>query len=158
MLVDALAPDGLHVERWLPKASQRGRVADLRVVVVAGRATHAVVRTSRSPMTNLHLGGARGDLDHVRAAVETAGGSWSAALAVCERAAACFPDTLCVGVDLLPSTGWRRFAVGEVNAFGDLLPRLTGLPGSGAEGLDTYGAQIAAVLDRARKDRVTESP
>ncbi|SCD38083.1 hypothetical protein GA0115247_103610 [Streptomyces sp. PalvLS-984] len=49
-VVDALAPDGLHVERWLPKASVRGgRVADLRVVVVAGRATHAVVRTSRSP-------------------------------------------------------------------------------------------------------------
>ncbi|WP_405690734.1 STM4014 family protein [Streptomyces sp. NBC_01185] len=148
-LVDALAPDGLHIERWLPKASQRGRAADLRVVVVAGRATHAVVRTSRSPMTNLHLGGARGDLDEARAAVEAAGGSWSAALAVCERAASCFPDTLCVGVDLLPATGWRRFAVGEVNAFGDLLPRLTGLPGSGAEGLDTYGAQIAAVLARS---------
>lgn len=157
-LVDALAPDGLHVERWLPKASQDGRVADLRVVVVAGRATHAVVRTSRSPMTNLHLGGARGDLNQVRAAVEAAGTGWSAALAVCEQAAACFPDTLCVGVDLLPSTGWRRFAVGEVNAFGDLLPRLTGLPGSGAEGLDTYGAQIAAVLDRTRNDRVTEAP
>ncbi|MEU8709771.1 STM4014 family protein [Streptomyces sp. NPDC048565] len=180
-LVDALAPDGLHIERWVPKASQRGRAADLRVVVVAGRATHAVVRTSRSPMTNLHLGGARGDLHAVRAAIEAAGGSWDAALALCERAAACFPDTLCVGVDLLPTTGWRRFCVGEVNAFGDLLPRLTGLPGSEAEGLDTYGAQIAAVAgtapdsvpdalpdalpdkapasnDRARNDRVTDVP
>ncbi|MFJ4857189.1 STM4014 family protein [Streptomyces sp. NPDC088730] len=153
-IVDALAPDGLHVERWLPKASQRGRAADLRVVVVDGRATHAVVRTSRSPMTNLHLGGARGDLDEARAAVAAAGGSWRAALAVCERAGDAFPDTLCVGVDLLPSTGWRRFAVGEVNAFGDLLPRLTGLPGSGAEGLDTYAAQVAAVLNRAGNHRV----
>ncbi|MFE7759223.1 STM4014 family protein [Streptomyces sp. NPDC057429] len=166
-VVEALAPDGLHIERWLPKASQRGRVADLRVVVVAGRATHAVVRTSRSPMTNLHLGGVRGDLDEVRAAVEAAGGSWRAALAVCEQAAACFPDTLCVGVDLLPATGWRRFAVGEVNAFGDLLPRLTGLPGSGAEGLDTYAAQVAAVLrnneerprnECARNDRAITAP
>ncbi|MFJ4897478.1 MULTISPECIES: STM4014 family protein [unclassified Streptomyces] len=153
-IVDALAPDGLHLERWLPKASQRGRAADLRVVVVDGRATHAVVRTSRSPMTNLHLGGARGDLDEARAAVASAGGSWRAALAVCERAGDAFPDTLCVGVDLLPSTGWRRFAVGEVNAFGDLLPRLTGLPGSGAEGLDTYAAQVAAVLNRAGNHRV----
>ena len=152
-VVDALAPDGLHIERWLPKASQRGRAADLRVVVVGGRATHAVVRTSRSPMTNLHLGGERGDLDAVRAAVEAAGGSWDAALAVCERAAACFPDTLCVGVDLLPATGWRRFAVCEVNAFGDLLPRLTGLPGSGAENLDTYAAQVAAVPNRTRNHR-----
>ncbi|MER6981274.1 STM4014 family protein, partial [Streptomyces carpinensis] len=27
-IVDTLAPDGLHLERWLPKASQHGRVAD----------------------------------------------------------------------------------------------------------------------------------
>ncbi|CAL9650895.1 STM4014 family protein [Streptomyces sp. Tu 3180] len=148
-IVDTLAPDGLHLERWLPKASQRGRAADLRVVVVAGRATHAVVRTSGSPLTNLHLGGSRGDLDAARDAVEAAGAHWADVLAVCERAAACFPRTLCVGVDLLPAVGWRRFAVGEVNAFGDLLPRLTGLPGSGAEGLDTYAAQVAAVLRRA---------
>lgn len=144
-IVDALAPDGLHLERWLPKASAQGRSADLRVLVVAGRATHAVVRTSRFPMTNLHLGGARGDLTSV---VDAAGDRWRQALDICERAAACFPDTLSVGVDLLPAIGWRRFAVGEVNAFGDLLPRLTGLPGGPAEGLDTYTAQIAAVRDR----------
>lgn len=145
-IVDALAPDGLHLERWVPKASQAGRAADLRVVVVAGRATHAVVRASRWPLTNLHLGGSRGDLDGVRRAVTAAGARWSDVLDVCERAASCFPRTLCVGVDLLPAVDWRRSFVGEVNAFGDLLPRLTGLPGSGAEGLDTYGAQVAAVL------------
>ncbi|WP_208783152.1 STM4014 family protein [Streptomyces griseorubiginosus] len=145
-VVDALAPEGLHLERWVPKASLRGRAADLRVVVVAGRATHAVVRTSRTPLTNLHLGGSRGDLGAAREAVEASGGRWAGVLEVCERAAACFPRTLCVGVDLLPAVGWRRAFVGEVNAFGDLLPRLTGLPGSGAEGLDTYAAQVAAAL------------
>ncbi|GAA3829874.1 STM4014 family protein [Streptomyces chiangmaiensis] len=150
-LVDALAPDGLHVERWLPKASQGGRAADLRVVVVAGRATHAVVRTSRHPMTNLHLGGSRGDLEAARAAIRAAGGRFADVLATAERAAACFPGTLCVGVDILPAVGWRRFTVGEVNAFGDLLPRLTGLPGSGAEGLDTYAAQVAAAPAAARR-------
>ncbi|WP_185922023.1 STM4014 family protein, partial [Streptomyces sp. WAC06614] len=148
-LVDALAPDGLHLERWWPKAScGDGRAADLRVVVVAGRATHAVVRTSRSPITNLHLGGRRGDLT---AAVGAAGPHWAEALRICERAAACFPGTLCVGVDLLPAVGWRRFAVAEVNAFGDLLPGLTGLPGSGAEELDTYAAQVAAAPAFARR-------
>ncbi|GAA2423428.1 STM4014 family protein [Streptomyces macrosporus] len=145
-VVDALAPDGLHVERWLPKASQDGRAADLRVVVVAGEATHALVRTGRSPLTNLHLGGTRGDVGRARAAAEAAGVPWREVLGVCERAAARFPGTLCVGVDLLPAVGWRRFAVGEVNAFGDLLPRLTGLPGGRAEGRDTYAAQVAAVL------------
>lgn len=145
-IVDALAPDGLHIERWLPKAVQHGRAADLRVVVIDGRATHAVVRTSRSPMTNLHLGGARGDLGAARAAISAAGGRWADAMEVCERAADAFPGTRCVGIDLLPAVGWRRFAVGEVNAFGDLLPGLTGLPGSGAEGRDTYAAQVAALL------------
>ncbi|GGQ00645.1 STM4014 family protein [Streptomyces roseolilacinus] len=149
-LVDALAPDGLHIERWWPKASLDGGAADLRVVVVAGRATHAVVRTSRSPMTNLHLGGRRGDL---AAATAAAGPRWADALETCERAAACFPGTLCVGVDLMPSVDWRRFAVAEVNAFGDLLPGLTGLPGSGAEGLDTYAAQVAAVPHHTRNHR-----
>ncbi|SEN17872.1 Glutathione synthase/RimK-type ligase, ATP-grasp superfamily [Actinacidiphila rubida] len=154
-LVDALAPDGLHLERWLPKATVGRRTADLRVVVVAGRATHAVVRTSRWPMTNLHLGGARGDLSAVMA---VAGPAWAEALDVCERAAACFPGTLAVGVDLLPVTGWQRFAVAEVNAFGDLLPRLTGLPGTPAEGLDTYRTQLAALaghLATPRADRTT---
>ena len=144
-IVDRLAPDGLHIERWLPKASLGNRSADLRVLVVAGRATHAVVRTSRFPLTNLHLGGTRGDLSAVRA---LAGDRWAQAIDICEQAAACFPATLCVGVDLLPSVGWRRFAVGEVNAFGDLLPRLTGLPGGPAQGLDTYAAQIAALGPR----------
>lgn len=140
-IIDRLAPDRLHIEQWVPKASLAGRTADLRVLVVAGRATHAVVRTSRAPMTNLHLGGARGDLAAVRVA---AGDRWNEALAICERAAACFPGTLCVGVDLLPSIGWRRFTVGEVNAFGDLLPRLAGLPEGPAAGIDTYSAQLRA--------------
>ncbi|MFI0370946.1 STM4014 family protein [Actinomadura sp. 1N219] len=143
-LIDALAPDGLHVERWLPKATVGGRVFDLRVVVIGGEPTHAVVRTSRHPMTNLHLGGARGDLAAVQRALGENG--WQRALDVCARAATCFPGSLMVGVDLLLGQGMRRLAVCEVNAFGDLLPGLTGFPGGPAEGLDTYTAQIRAAL------------
>ncbi|MGH3241699.1 MAG: STM4014 family protein [Spirillospora sp.] len=143
-LIDALAPDGLHVERWLPKGTVGGRVFDLRVVVIGGEPTHAVVRTSRHPMTNLHLGGARGDLAAVQRALGETG--WQRALDVCARAAACFPGSLMVGVDLLVGQGMRRLAVCEVNAFGDLLPGLTGLAGGSAEGLDTYAAQIRAAL------------
>lgn len=143
-LIDALAGERLHIEAWLPKPSVQGRAADLRVVVVAGQATHAVLRTSGHPMTNLHLGGQRGDLEFARAAFDAAGFGWEGALAVAERAAACFPRTLCVGVDLLPAADWRGAAVGEVNAFGDLLPGLVGLPGR-ADGLDTYSAQLAAI-------------
>ncbi|MER5643076.1 STM4014 family protein [Streptosporangium sp. NPDC002524] len=145
-IVDLLAADGLHVERWFPKASLGGRAIDLRVVVVDGTPTHAVVRAARGPMTNLHLGGVRGDLDAVRTGLGPQG--WERALEVCARAAARFPGSLAVGVDLMIGVDWREFAVAEVNAFGDLLPRLEGLPGGGAEGLDTYGAQVRAILAR----------
>ncbi|MFD0903044.1 STM4014 family protein [Actinomadura sediminis] len=143
-LIDALGPDGLHAERWMPKASTGGRTFDLRVVVIGGEPAHAVVRTSRHPMTNLHLGGARGDLDVVRRALGPDG--WDEAMDVCARAAACFPSSPMVGVDLLVLHRRRSFAVCEVNAFGDLLPRLTGFPGGPAEGVDTYAAQVRAVL------------
>ena len=136
-IVDSLAADGLHVERWFPKADLDGRVADLRVVVIAGRPSHIVVRTSRGPITNLHLGGHRGSLDEVR---ERAGPAFGAAMETCERVGACFPGCLQVGVDLMFSSDWTRHAVAEVNAFGDLLPGLL------VDGHDTYSAQIASVL------------
>jgi glutathione synthase/RimK-type ligase-like ATP-grasp enzyme len=138
LIVDRLGPDGLHVERWYPKASLGGRVLDLRVVVIAGEPRHIVVRSSRSPMTNLHLGNARGDVAAVRAAAGER--SWAAAMETSARVAACFPETLHAGVDLMFRTGWRDHAVAEVNAFGDLLPRVL------AGGLDTYGAQVAALV------------
>jgi glutathione synthase/RimK-type ligase-like ATP-grasp enzyme len=152
-LIDALAPDGLHVERWIPKAGVDGRVFDLRVVVIDGTPAHAVVRTSRTPMTNLHLGGRRGDLERVRAVLGETG--WHRVLDVCARAAACFPGSLTVGVDLLVAIGLRRFLVGEVNAFGDLLPGLTGLPGGPGEGLDTYTTQVRAAISRNRASCTT---
>ncbi|MFI6511776.1 STM4014 family protein [Streptosporangium sp. NPDC050855] len=147
LIVGLLSADGLHVERWFPKASLAGRAIDLRVVVVAGVPTHAVVRAGRGPMTNLHLGGSRGDLGEVRARLGPEG--WARALDVCARAAACFPGSLAVGVDLMIGVDWRTLAVAEVNAFGDLLPRLQGLPGGAAEGLDTYDAQVRAILARS---------
>ncbi|MCX4472197.1 STM4014 family protein [Micromonospora sp. NBC_01655] len=136
-IVDRLAPEGLHVERWLPKAGLGDRVVDLRVVVIAGRPTHAVVRAARGPMTNLHLGNARGDLAELRDAAGPA--AWAAAMETCERAAACFPRSLHVGVDLMFLLGWRRHAVAEVNAFGDLLPGVL------TDGRDTYAEQVHAL-------------
>jgi glutathione synthase/RimK-type ligase-like ATP-grasp enzyme len=43
---------------------------------------------------------------------------------VAEKAASCFPDSLYAGVDVLIDSRQRPL-VGEINAFGDLLPRLT---------------------------------
>jgi glutathione synthase/RimK-type ligase-like ATP-grasp enzyme len=133
-IVDRLAPDGLHVERWFPKAGIGRGVLDLRVVVIAGEPSHIAVRTSTTPLTNLHLGNARGDVDAVRAAAGPK--TWEAAMRTCVEVARCFPRSLHVGVDLMFRVGWREHAVAEVNAFGDLL-----------NGLDTYDREIAALLD-----------
>jgi hypothetical protein len=66
--------------------------------------------------------------------------AWQTARRTCERAAAVFPDSLHLGVDLLVAPGYRRHAVLEANAFGDLLPGVL------SEGLDTYEAEVRAVL------------
>ncbi|MDI2131554.1 STM4014 family protein [Yinghuangia seranimata] len=137
-LIDALCADRVHVESWLPKLTLDGHAVDLRVLVVAGRATHVVARASRSPMTNLHLGNARADVGAVRAAVGDE--AWARAMASCVRAAGCFPRTLHVGVDLLFAVDRRRHAVGEVNAFGDLLPGVL------HHGRDTWAEQVDALV------------
>jgi hypothetical protein len=129
------------VERWFPKAGLDGLVVDLRVVMVDGAPSHVVVRGAHTPMTNLHLGGVRGDLGALRA---RAGREYDAALETCARVAACFPRTRQLGVDLMLGASWRSHAVAEVNAFGDLLPGLL------VDGRDTYDAQVAAL----RMDRV----
>jgi hypothetical protein len=139
-LVDALVPHGIYAERWLPKAGLDGRALDLRVLVIGGKAMHTVVRQSRTPMTNLHLLNARGDLEKLRARMGES--AWAESRRVCERSAACFPQSLHVGVDLLVSPSLRKFAVAEVNAFGDLLP------GVKWEGRDTYETEILAMEEK----------
>jgi hypothetical protein len=143
-LIDTLGVDGLHAEAWVAKHRSQGRQCDVRVVTVAGRATHMVVRTSVQPMTNLHLGGQRGDLAGFRA--EIGGERWRAILDLAEQAAACFPATHCLGIDILPDM-YGNQCVGEVNAYGDLLPNLVGLPGTLGEGVDTYAAQLRALIE-----------
>lgn len=140
-----LGRDGLHAERWVRKLSIAGRGCDLRVVTIGGRAAHAVVRTSTSPMTNLHLGGQRGDLAAFQALVGEK--RWLRILDIAESAAACFPGVHCLGIDVQPGAdGLDR--VGEVNAYGDLLPNLMGLPGTPGEGVGTYRAQVRSLIGR----------
>ena len=136
-LVNHLAGQNLFAESWFPKASIGGRTFDLRCLVIAGEACHVVARTSQSPITNLHLGNERGDLEAVKAELGTQ--IWKAAMDVAERAARAFPRCLYVAVDLMISSSRKRFAVAEVNAFGDLLPGVI------SRGDDTYTAELRAV-------------
>jgi hypothetical protein len=137
-LVNTLCREGVQVEHWLPKATldEHGNF-DLRFVVIAGRAEHVVMRHSKSPMTNLHLLNHRGDVDGLRERMGTL--PWSALQTTCEQAMSIFPKSLYAGIDLLLMPGLRRHAVLEMNAFGDLLPKVL------HHGLDTYAAEVAAM-------------
>lgn len=136
-IVNELGRSGLHVERWVPKAGFSGRTFDLRVVMIAGEVRHTVMRTSVTPMTNLHLGNARGDLDALRQQIPQA--SWIDAMESCRHAAGCFPDSLYVGIDLLFTPGFRSHVIVEANAFGDLLPGVL------SNGQTTYEAELLAM-------------
>jgi hypothetical protein len=134
-LINALGPNGLYVERWLPKATWRARTIDLRIVMIAGAPRHTVVRMSRQALTNLHLGNQRGDAVALRAEVPTV--QWNAMLTSLTQVATLFPHCHYFGADVLFAPHFDRHALLELNAFGDLLPNID------SEGLDTYGAEIA---------------
>lgn len=145
-LLGFLLGEGAQVERAIPKAQDGGRYFDLRVLTIDGEPAFVVMRTSAHPITNLHLGGRRGDVEALRARVRPE--AWEAAMASCravQRASGAFH----VGVDLMFEPGLRAHRVIEGNAFGDLLPNLT------RDGLDVHGWQIRRCLEGARAARAS---
>lgn len=133
-ILTRLLPQGMISETWIPKLSIAGGVVDARIVVIAGQARHTVLRQSQSPMTNLHLGNRRADPTQLAPEL-------SAAARLAVQAASCFPGSLYAGVDVLLD-GHGRPYIGEINAFGDLLPGLSD------RGEDTYSAIAQAYLAR----------
>lgn len=139
-ILDFLLREGAQVEARVAKARLDGAPFDLRIIAVAGEPAHAVVRQNRHPITNLHLGGWRGDWDALESAMPS--GALDAVHGSCRRvaaASACF----CIGIDVLVEPGMERHRVLEANAFGDLLPNLS------RDGLSVYGWQIREAARRA---------
>lgn len=137
-IVDALAPHSVHVEQWLPKAGVDRRGFDLRIVTIAGEPKHVVVRTSRSPITNLHLANRRGNWDELRVGIPL--NAIAAVEETCRRCARLFPESLHLGLDVLFTPGFREHYLLEANAFGDLLPGVL------HNGRDTYQAEVDAMI------------
>jgi hypothetical protein len=137
-LLTFVLTEGAQIERAIPKARLAGAPFDLRVLVVCGEPVFEVIRQSRHPITNLHLGGWRGDPAALDAALPKA--PRRAAEASCRAVAALHPGASRIGVDLLYEPGFGAHRIIEANAFGDLLPGLE------RDGLDVYQWQIAAAL------------
>tara|TARA_R110002073_G_scaffold208011_2_gene368281 strand:- start:13835 stop:15043 length:1209 start_codon:yes stop_codon:yes gene_type:complete len=136
-ILEMLIGEGAQVEGTAPKARLSGAHFDLRVVAIAGKPVFTVIRQSRHPITNLHLGGWRGDWQELLEKLSAE--SLSRIDASCARVA---EATGChsVGIDVLVEPDWQTHRIIEANAFGDLLPRLK------RRGLTVYGWQIDSLL------------
>lgn len=137
-IVDAICREHAQAQAWVPKMGWRSHRVDLRIVTIAGKARHAVLRMSRTPFTNLQLHNKRGDVaEFARAHSE----AFHAANCEAERAASAFPKCLTLGVDVALDPEGRAWVL-EANAFGDLLP------GCLVDGRDTYRWQVDAMRER----------
>jgi glutathione synthase/RimK-type ligase-like ATP-grasp enzyme len=134
-IVNAVLAMGAHVEQWIAKATFSGRSCDIRLLVVNGRAAHAVGRAARGPITNLHLGGKRFDARAAFGALPV----FAALAREAERFAARFPRALYLAFDVAIDASQKRHRFLEANAFGDLIRRVL------HEGDDPYGAQLRAL-------------
>jgi hypothetical protein len=128
-----LIDEGAIAQRGVPMAQLDGQNFDVRVVCVYGRPVASIFRLSSAPMTNLQLGGRRGDYARCRAAIPTR--AWLDALDHCAEAAGCF-DSAVAGVDLVFEREFGRHAVLEVNAFGDFFPGWADARGRSAHALE----------------------
>ncbi len=142
--VQFILDEGAIVQRGIPMAQIDGQNFDVRVVCIHGRPAASIFRLSSNPMTNLHLGGRRGDPARCRAAIPPR--AWLDAVDHCLEAAACF-DSAVAGVDLVFERGYRRHYVLEVNAFGDFFPGWK----------DPQGRSIHAIEIEATANRWAES-
>lgn len=121
-IINTLCKDGIYAEQWIPKANTEDGIFDLRILVINGQARHTVVRQSQHPITNLHLGNQRGDLNKIKTTLGTE--KWHRIQELATQAVQTLPHTTYAGVDLLVSNSWKNFYILEINAFGDLLPNL----------------------------------
>jgi hypothetical protein len=142
-LTDVLAfilGEGSCVQRGIPMAQLDGQNFDVRVIVIHGRPAFTIFRLSNAPMTNLHLGGRRGDTATCRAAIPTR--AWLDAMDHCVEAAEQYPCSA-VGIDLLFERGYLHHYILEVNAFGDWFPDFVN-----EEGQTVHRVEIQATAER----------
>ena len=145
-IIDTLGAEGLHTEVWVPKNvlrlssdtnGDKGDFSyDLRILCVGGKTAHRILRLSRSPMTNLHLGNRRGDVADLRLDPEQI----ETMEETVRQAMALFPASLYSGVDLALTGAHKRPVILELNAFGDLLPGLL------VDSCDTYELCLRSFL------------
>jgi hypothetical protein len=120
-IVNWLCEQGVHVERWIEKASVPAalhkQVFDIRQLVVGGQACHRVARLSRTPITNLHLRNDRADPADIGLTPETI----NRIEEIAQATMALFSSSIVAGIDVLLSRGSLKPYIADINPFGDLV-------------------------------------
>jgi glutathione synthase/RimK-type ligase-like ATP-grasp enzyme len=110
------------IQQPIRKAMFQGQNFDVRVICIKQQVIGTIFRVSRHPITNLHLGGSRGDWATIRQIIPTR--HWLDGLDLAVEAAKCF-DSIVAGVDLLfEQHSWKPYIL-EVNAYGNFFPGWT---------------------------------
>jgi glutathione synthase/RimK-type ligase-like ATP-grasp enzyme len=135
-----LLKEGAFAQQGIAMSQIDGQNFDVRVVCVYGRPVASIFRLSSAPMTNLQLGGRRGDFARCRDTIPTR--DWLDALDHCAEASGCFESAI-AGVDLVFERGSNRHFVLEVNAFGDFFPGWIN-----AEGQSVHAREIEETIGR----------
>lgn len=138
-ILDFLLQQGALLEPWIAKAKHAGQSYDLRVMGIGTRRCHAIARLSHSPMTNLHLGNQRCQVDQL----DLSSDCWAQIDTLVQHTMQQFPRSLYAGLDVLIPRDGAAPVLLEVNAFGDLLPNLL------YQGKDTYLTEIEALLSQS---------
>ncbi|MBP2115656.1 STM4014 family protein [Paenibacillus silagei] len=115
-IINWLYRHGAYAEQWIPKPGKDGHSFDIRQLVVAGEACHAVARVSTTPITNLHLRSRR--MTPAEAGLSEA--QQAEVRRTAEASLAAFPNCSVAGIDVLAGSSGRMYTA-DVNPFGDLL-------------------------------------
>jgi len=107
------------VQRGIRKAQIGGNDFDVRVIVINGKVEFTIFRQSNYPITNLHLGGFRGDWKLCRSAIPDR--IWLDAMDDCVAAAGLYNSSL-IGIDLMFDHGFMNHYIIELNPMGDFFP------------------------------------
>lgn len=115
-IINWLYRHGAYAEQWIPKPGKNGHSFDIRQLVVAGEACHAVARVSTTPITNLHLRSQR--MTPAEAGLNEA--QQAEVRRTAEASLAAFPNCSVAGIDVLVGSTGQTYTA-DVNPFGDLL-------------------------------------
>jgi hypothetical protein len=120
-LVNYLINEGAQIEVGIPKRRIDGMGFDCRFIVINNRIDFIIVRKSRAPFTNLHMGGVRDTFQALKTCVSAS--LLQEASDACLKLAQLF-DQFVLGVDIVFSKKSDTFYVLEVNSFGAFFPNL----------------------------------